>query len=82
MLDCGLLHGSATLELLELVEHIVTVVARLAHSFVEIVQSRVRHLEGLIGDSGDASQVCLIALVLEDSFFTQLNPVLLLQLLN
>ena len=50
-----MLHGSTSLELFELVEYVAAVVAGLTHAFIEIVQSRVRHLKGFIRDSCDTS---------------------------
>ena len=55
LLYIRMLHSSTSLELFELVENVAAVVARLAHAFIEIVQSRVRHLKGLIRDSCDAA---------------------------
>lgn len=76
----GLLHGGAALELLQLVENVAAVVAWLAHPLVEVVQGRVRHLQGFRRDGCHAPQVRLIALVLQNGLLTQLNSVLLLQL--
>ena len=77
-----LLHSGASLQLLKLVEHVVPVVARLAHALVKVVKRRMGHLERLVGDSGDTSQVRLVTLVLQNCLLAQLNPVLFLQLLD
>ena len=42
----------------------------------------MRHLECFVRDRSDASQIRLIALVLQNCFLTQLDPVLLFQLLD
>ena len=42
-----LLHCCTTLNILQLVEHILPVVSGLSHALVEVVQGRVRHLKGL-----------------------------------
>jgi len=42
----------------------------------------VRHFEGFVRDGSNASEVGLIALVLEDSLLAQLNSVLLFKLTN
>ena len=77
-----LLHSGATLQLLKLVEHVVPVVARLAHALVKVIERRMGHLERLVGDGSDATQVGLVTLVLENGLLAQLNPVLFLQFLD
>ena len=42
----------------------------------------MRHLECFVRDRSDTSQIRLIALVLQNCFLTQLDPVLLFQLLD
>ena len=77
-----LLHRGTALQLLKLVEHVVPVVARLAHALVKVVERRMGHLERLVGDGCDTAQVRLVTLVLENGLLAQLNPVLFLQFLD
>ena len=43
-----LLHCGATLELLELIQYVATIIARLAHAFVKVIKCRVRHLQSFV----------------------------------
>lgn len=76
-----MLHG-APLKCFQLVEHIRAIVARLAHPFVEVVERGVGHLQSFCRDGCHAAQVCLIALIFEDGFLSELNSMLLFKLLD
>ena len=65
---------------LELFEDVLTIIPRLPHALIEVIQRGVRHLKCLRRDSCNTTQVSLIALILENSFLSQLNLVLLLKL--
>ena len=65
-----------------MIQHVLAVVARLSHALVEVVERGVRHLKRLGRDGSDATQVSLVALILENGFLTLLDLVLLLQLLD
>ena len=52
------------------------------HALVVVPQGRVAHLQGLHGDGADASQVGLIALLLQDGLLSKLDAELFLQLTN
>lgn len=79
---CGSLMGGDPLQVLQLVEHVLAIILRHTHAFVEVIQCRMGHLKSLMRDGCNTSQVSLITLVLEDGFLSQLNPVLLLKLLD
>ena len=74
--------GGLRIETPHLVVDILAVVNRHLHSAVVVLKCAIAHLEGLLTDGRSASQVRLIALVLQDGFLPQLNSVLFLQLLN
>ena len=71
-----------TLNVLKLTEDVRSVILLLLHTFIVVIESWLRHSQGLVRDGSYTSQVCLIAFALENSFLSQLDPVLLFQLLD
>jgi len=74
--------GGRSLHVLNLIVDVLAVVAGHFHSRVEVLQSRLRHLESLLGDCRHTSEVGLIALVFKDGFFAQFDSVLFFELLD
>ena len=73
---------SALLHTLELFKHVWTVVSRLAHALVEVIKRWMWHLQSLIWNSSDTSEVGLITLILQNSLLTHFNLVFLLEFLD
>lgn len=74
---CGV--RRCTVQHAHLLVGIASVVGWELHAAVDVVQRAARHLERFVTDRGDTAQVGLIALILEDGFLAQLNPILFFQ---
>ena len=70
-----------SLQLSDLIMNVLSVISWHFHALIEIIKCWVRHLKCFIWNCGYTSQISLIALVLQDCFLSQFNPVLFFKFL-
>jgi hypothetical protein len=74
--------GRTSIHLSHLVVDILSIVIWHFHASIVVFQSRAAHLESLLADCCDTSEVGLIALILQNGLFAQLNSVFFFQFFN